>query len=269
MLLILEYARCALSNMKHGCIYTIVKTRLCCHPYLGNKKFQATLFMCKTSPIIRDVLTYKLSQWMRLATGNMLSIHCDNLGHNLRLVLEEQVDIGWENFVKGRVSEWWGKSQEIFYNDVYSLSNYKKEQWTAQLTTGVWQIFYNVWKACNAHLHSPLGTDNKSYLNKCIRHAYGTLSHAMSWTDSLLFSTPLHDQLEISDMSKIAWLEAVKIAEHDFTVINKQSLCQHAITEMFQAQETEQIITNALLIIPATIADDWSQAEAWDGPNLI
>eukprot|EP00957_Ditylum_brightwellii_P157501 11987318-Ditylum_brightwellii.AAC.1 len=73
---------------------------------LAITKFCATRLKCKTAPIIRDVLTYKLSQWMLLATGNMLSIHCNNLGHNLSLVLEEQADIGWENFVKGRVSEW-------------------------------------------------------------------------------------------------------------------------------------------------------------------
>eukprot|EP00957_Ditylum_brightwellii_P211452 15366181-Ditylum_brightwellii.AAC.2 len=130
-------------------------------------------------------------------------------------------------------------------------------------------IFYNIWKACSAYLHSPLGIDNKSHLNKQIRHAYDTLSHAMSRTDSLLFSAPLHDQLEMSDMSKIARLDAVKIAEHDFTVINKQSLCQRTITKMFQAQETEQIMTDALPTTSVTIADDWSQAKAWDSPDLI
>eukprot|EP00957_Ditylum_brightwellii_P053693 4068064-Ditylum_brightwellii.AAC.1 len=160
---------------------------------LAITKLCASLLKCKTAPITRDVLTYKLSQLMHLATGNTLSVHCNNLGHNLSLVLEEQADISWENFVKGRVSEQWGKSQHIFYNDVYPSSNYNKEQWTGQLVTGVWQFFYHVWKAHNAHLHSPLGTGNKSHLNKCIRYAYGTLSDAMSWTDSLLFSTPLHD----------------------------------------------------------------------------
>eukprot|EP00957_Ditylum_brightwellii_P003622 274278-Ditylum_brightwellii.AAC.1 len=58
--------------------------------------------------------------------GNAPSIHCDNLGHNLSLALEEQADIGWKNFVKGRVSEWWVKLQQIFYNDTYSSSNNKK-----------------------------------------------------------------------------------------------------------------------------------------------
>eukprot|EP00957_Ditylum_brightwellii_P029202 2207319-Ditylum_brightwellii.AAC.1 len=98
---------------------------------LAITKFCATLLKSKTAPIIRDVLTYNLSQWILLATGNALSIHRNNLRHNLSLALEEQADIGWENFVKGRVSEWWVKLQQIFYNDVYSSSNYKKELWTA------------------------------------------------------------------------------------------------------------------------------------------
>eukprot|EP00957_Ditylum_brightwellii_P057598 4367664-Ditylum_brightwellii.AAC.1 len=69
---------------------------------LAITKFHATLLKCKTAPIINDVLTYKLAQWMLLATGNTPSIHCSNLGHNLSLALEEQADIGWESFVKGR-----------------------------------------------------------------------------------------------------------------------------------------------------------------------
>eukprot|EP00957_Ditylum_brightwellii_P053694 4068064-Ditylum_brightwellii.AAC.2 len=73
----------------------------------------------------------------------------------------------------------------------------------------------------------------------------------------------------MSDMPKIAWLDAVKIAEHDFAVINKQTLCQCKLTKMFQAQETEQVMTAALSTMSATIADDWSQAEGWGGPDLI
>eukprot|EP00957_Ditylum_brightwellii_P084573 6431303-Ditylum_brightwellii.AAC.1 len=73
----------------------------------------------------------------------------------------------------------------------------------------------------------------------------------------------------MSDMSKIAWLGAVRIAEHDFTVINEQSPCQCTITKMFRAQETKQNMTDTLPTTPAAIADGWSQADAWDGPDLI
>eukprot|EP00957_Ditylum_brightwellii_P145949 11114632-Ditylum_brightwellii.AAC.1 len=132
-------------------------------------KFMHNWLHCKTAPVISDVLTYKLSQWMNLAMGNIPSVQCDNLGQNLSLAIEEQAEIGWENFVKGR------------------------EQWMRKLITGVWQIFYDVWKACNAHLRSPLGTSNTAHLNKCIKHVCGTLSHDMSWTYRLLFSTSLHD----------------------------------------------------------------------------
>eukprot|EP00957_Ditylum_brightwellii_P157883 12018010-Ditylum_brightwellii.AAC.1 len=73
----------------------------------------------------------------------------------------------------------------------------------------------------------------------------------------------------MSDISKLAWLEAVKIAEHDLTVINKQTPCQCTITEMFRAQDTEQNMNANLATVNATIADDWSQADVWDGPDLI
>eukprot|EP00957_Ditylum_brightwellii_P025510 1928375-Ditylum_brightwellii.AAC.1 len=73
----------------------------------------------------------------------------------------------------------------------------------------------------------------------------------------------------MSDISKIAWLEAVKISEHDFTVIDKRTPCQRTITKMFCTLDIEQITNTALTTMSAAIADDWSQAEVWGGPDLI
>eukprot|EP00957_Ditylum_brightwellii_P074315 5646652-Ditylum_brightwellii.AAC.1 len=73
----------------------------------------------------------------------------------------------------------------------------------------------------------------------------------------------------MSDISKLAWLEAVKIVEHNFTVINKQIPYQRMITEMFRAQETERNMNKDLATVNANIADDWSQADIWDGLDFI
>eukprot|EP00957_Ditylum_brightwellii_P182626 13910749-Ditylum_brightwellii.AAC.1 len=38
---------------------------------------------------------------------------------------------------------------------------------------------------------------------------------------------------------------------------------------MFRAQDIEQNMSANLATVNATIADDWSQADVWDGPDLI
>eukprot|EP00957_Ditylum_brightwellii_P043577 3303316-Ditylum_brightwellii.AAC.1 len=133
---------------------------------LAVTKFKSSLLQCKTALIICSTLIYKLSQWLGLATAPPPIIPSDRLGMILCTTVEEQAEIGWENFIKGRISICWGDAQQIFYNTVHPTGNYSKSQWNGKIITGVWQIFFDVWKACNAHLHGPLDAELPSHLNK-------------------------------------------------------------------------------------------------------
>eukprot|EP00957_Ditylum_brightwellii_P127339 9709618-Ditylum_brightwellii.AAC.1 len=82
------------------------------------------------------------------------------------------------------------------------------------------------WKAQNAHLHDVIGNDDSAHLNLHIKHAYGKLRHSVAKSDTLLFTMPLEDRLKPSAYAKLAWLEAVCIAEHNFTVVHKRQPTQ-------------------------------------------
>jgi len=124
------------------------------------------------------------------------------------------------------------------------------------------------------HLHTPMGNSSSSDLNKRVKYAYSTLRHAMIKSDQFLFAKSLQERLDMSASSKLAWLEAVRIAEHNFTVINKRSPLQCTITELFEAQTTN---TNTNTTNQATngnigmniTAEKWEYADDWDGPDLI
>eukprot|EP00957_Ditylum_brightwellii_P158726 12081139-Ditylum_brightwellii.AAC.1 len=82
----------------------------------------------------------------------------------------------------------------------------------------------------------------------------------------------------MSASAKLAWLEAVRIAKHDFTVLNKRSPLQHTITELFDAQTanininantntTSQVTTKN--IARNITARNWDNTNGWDNPDLI
>eukprot|EP00957_Ditylum_brightwellii_P039903 3020987-Ditylum_brightwellii.AAC.1 len=55
----------------------------------------------------------------------------------------------------------------------------------------------------------------------------------MSTSNRLLFHKDLTEHLKSSLKSKQLWLESVKIAVHDFTIVNKRMPSQRAITDFF------------------------------------
>eukprot|EP00957_Ditylum_brightwellii_P152288 11594245-Ditylum_brightwellii.AAC.1 len=123
-----------------------------------------------------------------------------------------------------------------------------------------------------------MDNSSSSHLNKHIKYVYSTLRHAMIKSDQCLFAKPLQERLDMSTSSKLAWLEAVCIAEHDFTVLNKRSPQQHTIIELFEAQTTNinpnpnTNITNQAThesIEMNIAAKNWENANDWDGPDLI
>ena len=77
----------------------------------------------------------------------------------------------------------------------------------------------------------------------------------------------LEDRLKSSVYAKLAWLEAVQIAEHDFKAVHKRHPTQRTITKFFTTKNPtaalETINRNQLG------ASTWDNSNDWDGPDLI
>eukprot|EP00957_Ditylum_brightwellii_P028253 2133932-Ditylum_brightwellii.AAC.1 len=97
---------------------------------LALTQLKSNLIQSKTSPAIRNVILYKMVQWLHVPLNQaILTVHSDHLGDNLRLALEQQAAIGWNNFAKGQISKEWGAMQQIFYDQFYPTSSYNAELW--------------------------------------------------------------------------------------------------------------------------------------------
>eukprot|EP00957_Ditylum_brightwellii_P063320 4805651-Ditylum_brightwellii.AAC.1 len=84
----------------------------------------------------------------------------------------------------------------------------------------------------------------------------------MSTSDRLLFHMDLTERLKSSPESKRLWLESVKIAVHDFKIVNKRTPSQRWITDFFSntstttqdtPQEHEQWCNADTAFVPALI----------------
>eukprot|EP00957_Ditylum_brightwellii_P099668 7592172-Ditylum_brightwellii.AAC.1 len=59
----------------------------------------------KTTPIICQVLCYKVAQWCKLPCGTSPRISTDATAVSLSAAVETQGDLGWHNFIKGHMAK--------------------------------------------------------------------------------------------------------------------------------------------------------------------
>eukprot|EP00957_Ditylum_brightwellii_P056006 4244294-Ditylum_brightwellii.AAC.1 len=79
----------------------------------------------------------------------------DDLGQHLMAAVEVQHDLGWDNFMKGRVATHWGHAQEVHFNIFHTDSTqYTKLGWEKELIILIWNSFYHVWASRNDALHN-------------------------------------------------------------------------------------------------------------------
>eukprot|EP00957_Ditylum_brightwellii_P175685 13377046-Ditylum_brightwellii.AAC.1 len=111
--------------------------------------------------------------------------------------------------------------------------------WSTKLIKAIWSIFVGIWNARNAHLHTEMAQTTNNILDKQVWKDFA-LKHSMFASDRLLFSIDLTKWLRSSPESKHLWLEAVKIAIHDFTGVHKCTLSQRVVASFFSSTTSHQ-----------------------------
>eukprot|EP00957_Ditylum_brightwellii_P176097 13409102-Ditylum_brightwellii.AAC.1 len=72
---------------------------------LAMTKFRSTLIKMKTAPIIRQIIYHQVAHWCKLPCGLPPSVPTDATGALVLRVDAAQVDIGWNNFIKGKIAK--------------------------------------------------------------------------------------------------------------------------------------------------------------------
>ena len=101
--------------------------------------------------------------------------HNDKLTHTLAEEVKEQNKIGWNNFMKGRISKKWGATQQVHHSEkqkhMQTNENHNtSELFQMRLTMELFRMFETLWEARNKDFHeNTLGQNDKSLKEQRMR----------------------------------------------------------------------------------------------------
>ena len=170
-----------------------------------------------TYPILTEVITHYLKSWMRQTVPNILQKLIPTLPlHKLLLEATKQQDeIGWDNLLRGRISNTWLKAQTK-----YSPSK-TPSHWSKQAIKTFINASNSVWTVRNILKFSettPTLTNPQLMLKPKIIELYTTYTQKLHPNQYHLFHTPIHQRLTFSAQENTHWMKTVKAA----TKLNKQ-----------------------------------------------
>eukprot|EP00957_Ditylum_brightwellii_P155071 11804033-Ditylum_brightwellii.AAC.1 len=111
---------------------------------LALTKFKSSLIKIQTAPIIQQVLYYKVSQWCKMLSLQPPRILTDIAGTKLCNAVETQHDLGWNNFMKGRIAKQWCMAQTVYCCSFPKPKEFGERQLTTKLIKAIWTMFVDV-----------------------------------------------------------------------------------------------------------------------------
>lgn len=132
---------------------------------------------------------------------------------------EQTVDVGWDQFLRGRVSFMWGKA--FLANSSLGTRTMESSTWVKRMILKVWDYSISLWKFRNGIVH---GTTKQENIEKCLAELRTKVSEKYAEYardpfiispkfNSLFLKKSLEDRLKMSRDSLSSWLRSVKEAE--------------------------------------------------------
>eukprot|EP00957_Ditylum_brightwellii_P095199 7250358-Ditylum_brightwellii.AAC.1 len=101
----------------------------------------------KTAPLICQNIHYRVAQWCKLPCGTPPRVLLDATGALVSRADSTKDDIGWNNFIKGRIAKEWCQAQAQYCRDMPDIPAHNSITWSTKLIKAIWLIFVNVWNA--------------------------------------------------------------------------------------------------------------------------
>lgn len=182
----------------------------------------------RTNKDISNAIIYNLQKWRK--AGNIFPHHYQD--ETIRAAIKEQKDIGWENFMVGRLSTKWGEAQDKYYKSIASRKTGMR--WVQNLIKIIWEVHWSVWDQRNRVLfdtgnHIVLGSQK---MERDIRRELQDGWDLVLPTERYLFNIKMEDVKKWTATKKEKWLQTVHAARqasrirHQATTRSRQFLRQ-------------------------------------------
>ena len=134
----------------------------------------------------------------------------------IREAFELQCEIGWDEFLRGRIASRWGSIMHSYYRRRNLPAHRNGMAWTVRVISSTWQIFFNTWQTRNGLLHGPTDAENRQIrerdIDQQIRNAYTYDRNCIPPQHSALFTT-INATLSQTLDTKIHWLHSIRSAK--------------------------------------------------------
>jgi len=190
--------------------------------YTALAKLESTMAVISTPRDVSTAIIYGLRSWMENERYNGIEPDIEwppptfdyHPTHHapIQQAFEQQCEIGWDEFLRGRISSKWGATVNEYYRNMNLNQYHSDKTWETKVIHSTWQIFLQTWQARNNLLHGADDTENRAIqsrdIDQQIRNAYRLDRECIAPQHQGLFTTvdaTISKPLDI----KMKWLHSI------------------------------------------------------------
>jgi hypothetical protein len=153
---------------------------------------------------------------MARSTTTLFVTHSDP---SCQISAAEQDEIGWQNFVEGKISRSWGILQLQHYQDQHSKRTVNK--WTSGLVTQLLELTHSMWIHRNRVLHAVdeqgLPLQQAAELEAAIHEEFRQGIAGLARKDHHFIRRGRDDVMSMTVVDKRGWLRGIQLARDSRT----------------------------------------------------
>ena len=184
----------------------------CNDPIMQDAQEEIIMDLCKslkkinTSPSIIRTMKLYIQKWMSNKNHTQITTLHPNIQHHqeITLAIKQQEHIGWDHFVRGRLSKLWKVAQKTYQGQKYT------SKWPLLCIKAIATSTQKIWEIRNIMkfgTDSQVMTNHQNRLKPKIMAYYNTYRQTIPRTQHKLFQVPLQIRLTFSPKENTQWIE--------------------------------------------------------------
>jgi hypothetical protein len=166
------------------------------------------LIEVNTHPSVQKCI---LESLMSRSTMTLFTASADHLCFS---AAAEQDEIGWQNFVEGKIMQSWGMLQLQHYQE--QQSKHTVDKWTSGLVTQLLELTHRMWLHHNGVLHAVdtqgLPLQQAAELEAAIHDEFRKSTEGLAHKDHNFICQGQDDVMSLSVVDKQGWLQGIQLA---------------------------------------------------------
>ena len=165
----------------------------------------------RVAPLMTTVIIHQLTCWYQQSSFSFpFHEHPQDLFlQNLQRATQDQQEIGWSNFLRGRLALSWFTTHDIYQQQRQLSSRFSATSLGPNLVLQLWDISRQFWTHRNHSIHGATllaaQTIQHTLLQQKITQAYTTQDRFSPQDKEVLFTMPQEERLTMTMQAQLQW----------------------------------------------------------------